>query len=361
MNKLIGHLINKLIIENNLNAEETLILLDGLDEQGRAVLYSAAREICDRIYGRKVFMRGLVEFSNYCKNDCLYCGIRRSNAGAHRYRLTPETILGCCRDGYEMGFRTFVLQSGEDEWWDDNRITALVRDMRKKFPDSAITLSVGEKSRETFQKYFDAGADRYLLRHETADECHYMKLHPSDMSWSRRIKCLHDLREIGFQVGAGFMVGSPYQKTEHLVKDLMFLKKFNPHMVGIGPFLPHSETPFAHEAAGTVERTLDMVAITRILLPKVLLPATTALGTLTPDGREYALNAGANVVMPNLSPKAIRADYAIYDNKISTGEEAAENCAAIKDRLKHAGYVPEYGRGDHPDYALRDYGIESDV
>jgi len=359
MNTLISDLINKLIGDNDLNAEETFLLLEGLDELGREMLYSAARKLCDKIYGRKVFMRGLVEFSNYCKNDCLYCGIRRSNAGAHRYRLTPETILECCSTGHSMGFRTFVLQSGEDEWWDENRMSALISDMRRSFPDSAITLSIGEKSRKTYQKYFNAGADRYLLRHETADECHYMKIHPSDMSWSRRMKCLNDLREIGFQVGAGCMVGSPFQKTEHLVKDLMFFKKFDPHMVGIGPFLPHSGTPFAKEPAGTVDRTLDMVAITRLLLPKVLLPATTALGTLTPDGREYALNAGANVVMPNLSPKAVRADYAIYDNKISTGEEAAENCAAINDRILHAGYEPEYGRGDHPDYAVPDYRLRS--
>ncbi len=351
-------ILEKLASENTLNTEETLALLNGLNAERRERLYSAAKELRDKIYGRKIFMRGLVEFSNYCINNCLYCGIRRSNEHAHRYRLTPETILECCKTGHALGFRTFVLQSGEDEWWNDDRMTALISSIRTSFPDCAITLSIGEKPRETYQRYYDAGADRYLLRHETADECHYMKLHPSEMSWRRRIECLHNLSEIGFQVGAGFMVGSPFQTKEHLVKDLMFLKELNPHMVGIGPFLPHSETPFAQEAAGTVETTLDMVAITRLLLPKVLLPATTALGTLSPDGREYALNSGANVLMPNLSPQAVRADYAIYDNKISTDQEAGENCAAIEERLDRAGYVPEYGRGDHPDYMVRDYGLD---
>lgn len=347
--------LDKLIAEHNLTQQEMHTLIERLDDGMRKTLYGAAGELRDGIYGRRVFMRGLIEFSNYCKNDCLYCGIRRSNQGAHRYRLSPEAILEQCRVGHEMGFRTFVLQSGEDEWWTDDRTVVLIRTIRTAFPDSAITLSIGEKSRETYQKYYDAGADRYLLRHETADDCHYNRLHPSDMRLADRMQALTDLREIGFQVGAGFMVGSPFQTTENLVLDLLFLKKFNPHMVGIGPFLPHSETPFAHEPAGTVERTLDMVAITRLLLPEVLLPATTALGTLDSEGREYALNAGANVVMPNLSPQENRKDYAIYDNKISTGEEAAESRAALEARLKRAGYIPEYGRGDHTTWQERNY------
>lgn len=347
-------LIEKLIAENDLGANELLSLITGLagsDAGLRGRLWSAAGGQRDRIYGRRVYMRGLIEFSNYCKNDCLYCGIRRSNTGARRYRLSRETILECCRAGHGMGFRTFVLQSGEDPGWDDDRIAGLVGDIHSEFPDSAITLSIGEKTREAYQKFYDAGADRFLLRHETADSCHYAALHPRDMELKSRIRCLTDLREIGYQVGAGFMVGSPFQTPENLVRDLLFLKEFNPHMVGIGPFLPHSETPFAAEKAGTIEQTLDMVAITRLLLPKVLLPATTALGTLDPEGREYALNAGANVVMPNLSPVENRKDYAIYDNKISTGEEAAESRASLEKRLRAAGYIPEYGRGDHIDWS----------
>lgn len=343
-----------LIAENTLGGEGLSALITGLDDGLRARLYSAAGELRDRIYGRVVYMRGLIEFSNYCKNDCLYCGIRRSVAGARRYRLSRETILERCRIGYDMGFRTFVLQSGEDPGWDDDSVTELVRAIRAGFQDCAITLSIGEKSREAYQKFYDAGADRYLLRHETADPCHYAMLHPEDMKLASRMRCLMDLREIGYQVGAGFMVGSPFQTVNNLVQDLLFLKSFNPHMVGIGPFLPHSETPFAAEKSGTVEQTLDMVAITRLLLPEVLLPATTALGTLDPVGREYALNSGANVVMPNLSPLENRKDYAIYDNKISTGEEAAESRAALEKRLRAAGYIPEYGRGDHKNWS-REY------
>lgn len=346
----------RLIKRNDLGGEELLSLITDLDDGLRARLYSAAGELRDRIYGRAVFMRGLIEFSNYCKNDCLYCGIRRSVAGARRYRLSRETILERCRIGHDMGFRTFVLQSGEDPGWDDDSVTELVRAIRAGFPDCAITLSIGEKSRGAYQKFYDAGADRYLLRHETADPCHYAMLHPGEMKLESRLRCLMDLRGIGYQVGAGFMVGSPFQTVKNLVQDLLFLKNFKPHMVGIGPFLPHSETPFAAEKSGTVEQTLDMVAITRLLLPDVLLPATTALGTLDPEGREYALNAGANVVMPNLSPMENRKDYAIYDNKVSTGEEAAESRAALEKRLRAAGYVPEYGRGDHRSWS-REYNL----
>lgn len=339
--------IEKLITSGDLDGEGLLSIISGLDERQRLRLYSAAGELRDRVYGRRVYMRGLIEFSNYCKNDCLYCGIRRSNIAARRYRLSQEAILDRCRIGHGMGFRTFVLQSGEDPVWDDGRVVELVRDIRGEFPDCAITLSIGEKTRQSYQSFYDAGADRYLLRHETADPRHYAMLHPDEMRLESRMRCLTDLREIGYQVGAGFMVGSPGQTPKNLVQDLLFLKSFNPHMVGIGPFLPHSATPFAAEKAGTVEQTLDMVAITRLLLPEVLLPATTALGTLDPEGREYALNAGANVVMPNLSPMENRKDYAIYDNKISTGEEAAESRAALEKRLRSAGYIPEYGRGDH--------------
>jgi biotin synthase len=347
----------KLISENNLTEDELLTLIENIGGELRDRLYRAASRERDGVYGRLVFMRGLIEFSNHCKNDCLYCGLRRSNCGVHRYRLTPEQIIECCENGHEMGFRSFVLQSGEDSWYSDDVMCDTVREIRRRFPESAITLSVGEKSLDTYRCYFNAGADRYLLRHETADDKHYSQLHPSGMLLSTRMQCLKDLRSVGFQVGAGFMVGAPYQTARHLAKDLVFLKSFNPHMVGIGPFIPQSATPFAHEKAGTVQQTLDMVALTRLLLPEVLLPATTALGTLDLDGREYALNAGANVVMPNLSPKDTRKDYAIYDNKISTGEEAAETRFALEERLISAGYVPSYSRGDHSSYKQREYRL----
>lgn len=346
-------LLEKLTAENALNAGELSELVKSLDNALRPRLWAAAGALRDEIYGRRVYMRGLIEFSNYCKNDCLYCGLRRGNAAVRRYRLTPEAVLGCCRLGHGMGFRTFVLQSGEDPWWNDDRMTELIAAVRAAFPDSAITLSLGEKSREAYQRFYDAGADRYLLRHETADAAHYAMLHPPEMKLENRLRCLKDLREIGFQVGAGFMVGSPFQTSENLVQDLLFLKSFAPHMVGIGPFLPQSATPFAAEKAGTVEQTLDMVALTRLLLPYVLLPATTALGTLDPAGREYALDAGANVVMPNLSPVEHRKDYAIYDNKISSGEEAAESRSALEKRLRGAGYEPDYGRGDYIGFKRR--------
>lgn len=340
-------ILEKLIAENNLEGDELLTLLVNLDKGLRARLRNAAAETCHAIYGRHVYMRGLIEFSNHCGRDCLYCGIRRSNGDVRRYRLSQEEILECCQIGHGMGFRTFVLQSGEDPWWNDERTTELVRQIRHGFPDSAITLSLGEKSRQAYEIFYQAGADRYLLRHETADPEHYARLHPSEMRLESRMRCLMDLREIGFQVGAGFMVGSPFQTAENLVSDLLFLKNFSPHMVGIGPFLPHSATPFADKAAGTLEQTIDMVAMTRLLLPKSLLPATTALGTLDLQGREIALCSGANVVMPNLSPTENRGDYAIYDGKISTGEEAAESRAALEDRLRKVGSLPEYSRGDH--------------
>lgn len=343
-------ILKKLIRENNLERWELLSLITGFDEGLRARLYTAAAGLCREIYGRRVYLRGLIEFSNYCERDCFYCGIRRSNGSVRRYRLSHEGILECCRIGHEMGFRTFVLQSGEDPWWDNERTAGLVRLIRSDFPDSAITLSLGEKTRSAYEKFFEAGADRYLLRHETADPCHYSRLHPDNMRLENRIRCLMDLREIGFQVGAGFMVGSPFQTAENLAQDLLFLKSFNPHMVGIGPFLPHSGTPFADKVAGSLEQTIDMVAITRLLLPESLLPATTALSTLDLRGREQALCAGANIVMPNLSPAENRRDYAIYDNKISTGDEAAESRGALENHLRKTGLTADYSRGDHISY-----------
>ena len=321
-------------------------LLTTSDPQAIEELFAEACRVRDEVYGRKVFMRGLVEITNHCKNDCLYCGIRRSTP-CHRYRLTKEQILDCCRTGHRLGFRTFVLQGGEDGWMSDEVVCDIIASIKKEFSDSAITLSLGERGRESFRRLFEAGADRYLLRHETADAAHYAHLHPSGMSFEHRMQCLHDLRDIGFQVGAGFMVGSPGQTLATLKKDLQFIQDFHPEMVGIGPFIPASGTPFEHERAGSVEMTLRLLALIRILHPHVLLPATTALGTLHPSGRERAVMAGANVVMPNLSPQDTRALYSIYNNKLSTGSEAAESAADIRLRLKAIGMETPVDRGDY--------------
>ena len=309
-------------------------------------LKEEAVRIREIYYGKKVFTRGLIEYTNYCKNDCYYCGIRKSNTNAKRYRLTEDEIMACCENGYELGFRTFVLQGGEDAYYTDDRMVAIIKKIKEAYPECALTLSIGEKSYESYKRFREAGADRYLLRHETANEEHYRKLHPEKMSLAVRKNCLYDLKKLGYQVGAGMMVGSPYQTTEDLAEDLVFLKELQPEMVGIGPFIPHHDTQFAKEPAGSVEMTLFLLAVIRILLPKVLLPATTALGTMDPLGREKGLQAGANVVMPNLSPVKNRKQYELYDNKICTGEEAAE-CRGCMGRLvASVGYELVTERGD---------------
>lgn len=300
----------------------------------------------ERYYGKKVYIRGLIEFTNYCINDCFYCGIRRSNKNADRYRLEKSEILDCCKEGYELGFRTFVLQGGEDGYFSDEKICSIVQEIKRFYPDCAVTLSVGEKSRDGYQAYFDAGADRYLLRHETADGGHYAKLHPKELSAENRRRCLYDLKEIGYQVGTGFMVGSPYQTADNLALDMMFIKSLQPHMVGIGPFVPHHDTPFGNEKAGTLGLTLFMLGLIRLTLPPVLLPATTALGTIDPQGREKGVLAGANVVMPNLSPLNVREKYLLYDNKICIGCESAQSVEDLKKRMSQIGYDVVVDRGD---------------
>lgn len=338
--------IDKLHKEHTLTKEEWITLIEGRTPRLSEYLLSLAREERHRYYGHDVYVRGLIEFTNYCKNDCLYCGIRKSNGNAHRYRLTEEDILKCCHEGYELGFRTFVLQGGEDGYYTDERITHLIRMIKERYPDCAITLSIGEKSKESYQAYFDAGADRYLLRHETYNHEHYRKLHPANLSPEHRQQCLCDLKDIGYQIGCGFMVGSPYQTAEHLAEDMLFMKELNPHMIGIGPFIPHHDTPFAGEAAGTLELTLYMLGLIRLMIPKVLLPATTALGTIHPKGRELGILAGANVVMPNLSPTEVRKDYLLYDNKICTGDESAQCRHCLEMRMKSVGYQVVTDRGD---------------
>lgn len=315
----------------------------------RAELAALAGTLRERHYGKKVYFRGLIEFTSYCKNDCYYCGLRRSNQNAVRYRLTEPEILDCCNRGHELGFRTFVLQGGEDPYFTDERLCGVVSEIKRRYPDCAVTLSVGERSRASYRRLFDAGADRYLLRHETASPEHYARLHPATLSLENRKRCLYDLREIGYQVGAGFMVQSPEQSYDTLAEDFVFLRELRPHMVGIGPFIPQKDTPFRDRPAGTAERTLILLSLLRLLLPQALLPATTALGTVDPLGREKGLRAGANVVMPNLSPVVHRKDYALYDNKICTGEEAAECLGCLSRRIASAGFAPDFSRGDHAD------------
>ena len=322
-------------------------LLQLIDHEGDdTALFEAADQVRREHYGTDVFLRGLIEFTNYCRNDCYYCGIRRSNRCAERYRLTPEQILSCCDNGYAMGFRTFVLQGGEDPRNTDEAICSLVDQIKTRYPDCAVTLSIGEKSRSSYQAYFNAGADRYLLRHETATDAHYRRLHPEELSLENRKRCLFDLKDIGFQVGAGFMVGSPGQTTKELLADLRFLQQLQPDMIGIGPFIPHHETPFAQEKPGTLELTLRMLSILRLMFPYVLLPATTALGTISPIGRELGLKAGANVMMPNLTPTDARKNYDLYDNKICMDEDAGKCRGCQENRVKSVGYRIVSDRGD---------------
>lgn len=350
MNGSLLPLIDELAKNQTLTDEQFLQLLAGIktaDEETQVYLYQKADAVRQTYYGKDVYLRGLIEFSNYCKNDCYYCGIRRSNKCADRYRLDKDQILDCCEKGYELGFRTFVLQGGEDPYYTDERICDIVTAIKAAHPDCAVTLSIGEKERASYQAYFDAGADRYLLRHETADFEHYSKLHPAELSAEHRQKCLYDLKEVGFQIGCGIMVGSPEQTDQHILEDLRFMEKLQPHMIGIGPFIPHKDTPFRDKKAGTLEDTLHLLAILRLMFPSCLLPATTALGTIHPLGREMGIKAGANVVMPNLSPTNVREKYLLYDGKICTGDEAAECRFCMQRRMEKIGYTVVESRGDH--------------
>ena len=339
-------LIDRLRKETVLPREELGILLSTMTKEDAGYLYRNADEVRREHYGTDVYIRGLIEFTNYCRNDCLYCGIRRSNTRAQRYRLTTEEILDCCDKGYLLGFRTFVLQGGEDLFFTDEKICAIVSEIKKRHPDCAVTLSIGERQRESYEAFFKAGADRYLLRHETINPAHYRLLHPKELTIENRRQCLNDLREIGFQVGCGMMVGSPYQTLDYILDDLYFMKDFRPHMIGIGPFIPHADTPFHDRERGTLEDTLRLLAIIRLMNPRVLLPATTALGTIYPLGREMGIQAGANVVMPNLSPTGVRDKYMLYDGKICTGDEAAECRRCMELRMEKIGYHVVSARGD---------------
>lgn len=339
-------IIDRLVSAHALPTDDYAYLLEHSTADGRARLAREAVAACTAVYGARVFTRGLIEFSNYCKNDCLYCGIRRSNASCTRYRLTPEAIFACTDEGYKLGFRTFVLQSGEDGWFEDARLCAIVDHIKTAHPDCAITLSAGERSRESYAALRQAGADRYLLRHEAIDQALYRSLHPSSMSWENRLRCLDDLRDLGYAVGVGFMVGAPGQTAQHLAEDLAFIERFQPEMCGIGPFVPHHATPFANEAPGSVELTCLLLSIIRLIRPTVMLPATTALETVDGQGREKGVLSGANVVMPNLSPLGVRHAYELYDNKACTGDEAAEGWKSLEARMRAIGFELAVDRGD---------------
>lgn len=340
-------LIDRLEKKHVLSKQEFTRLIANRHPELDQYLFAKAVAASRQIFGNNIYIRGLIELSNYCKNDCFYCGIRRSNRHIERYRLTAEQVLECCQTGYELGFRTFVVQGGEDAYFTDERLEKIIRTIKSRYPDCALTLSVGEKPWASYQAYYDAGADRYLLRHETANREHYSQLHPAALSLAYRQQCLYNLKKIGFQVGCGIMVGSPYQTASNLAEDLLFMRELEPEMVGIGPFIPQHDTPFADQPAGTLELTRFMLGLVRLMLPYTLLPSTTALATIHPQGRELGILAGANVVMPNLSPREVRKKYLLYDHKICTEDEAAEGFADLQQKIVTIGYKLIVDRGDY--------------
>lgn len=323
--------------KNRILPDESLINILESDLYDKA-LFSEADTVRRSVYGIDIYIRGLIEFTNYCKNNCYYCGIRRDNKNAERYRLSSDDIFKCCSEGYSLGYRTFVLQGGEDMYYNNEKICSIVYRIKSAYPDCAVTLSIGERSKESYKAFFNAGASRYLLRHETADEAHYARLHPNEMSLKNRKRCLWNLKEIGYQVGSGFMVGSPYQTVHNLISDIRFLKELDPDMIGIGTYITHKDTPFANRSNGSFSLTIRLIAILRLMFPYALIPATTALGTIHPQGREIALKAGANVIMPNLSPFDIRRKYSLYDNKKFTGAESAQSKEILEKKAESLGY-----------------------
>lgn len=343
---MMEYLIDKLEVEGSLAKEEYVTLLSNISPAASEYLFEKSRKASKKYFGNRIYTRGLIEFTNYCNNNCYYCGIRSGNRNVERYRLSREEILDCCREGYALGFRTFVLQGGEDSFYTDSKMLEIISEIKGNYPDCALTLSVGEKSEASYKAFHDAGADRYLLRHETADERHYGMLHPKAQTLQTRKECLWMLKSIGYQVGTGFMVGSPFQTLHNLAEDLLFIKEFSPEMIGIGPFIPHHDTPFGDKAQGSFELALFLIGILRLMIPNALIPATTALGTINPLGREKGILAGANVVMPNLSPVKVRKKYELYDNKICTGEEAAECRFCLQNRMESIGYEIVTERGD---------------
>lgn len=349
MTEKLKSLVDRLEKERRLEPEEYAFLLAGFDDRLLEYINGRAAEVTKRVFGNGIYIRGLIEISNYCHNDCYYCGIRRSNLNVERYRLSKAEVLECCRLGNDLGFRTFVLQGGEDAGLSDKVIEEMITAIHAEFPGNAITLSLGERSSEAYRRFFEAGANRYLLRHETADKEHYRYLHPAGMSFDNRVRSLHDLKEIGFQTGTGMMIGSPGQTVGTLAEDVAFIEKLKPEMIGIGPYMPQCDTPFANEPAGSTDMTLLLISIFRLMFPAALIPATTALASAEPEGRGRGVLAGANVIMPNLSPESYRAKYAIYDNKNSFGLEAAEGLKELEKELNSIGYRISWDRGDFGD------------
>lgn len=339
-------LIDRLASGHTLDLGDYEYIIANRNDSAASYLAHLACEARAEIYGNAVFLRGLIEISNICRNDCLYCGIRKSNTSCDRYRLSSAEILECVDEGYSLGYRTFVMQGGEDGYYTDSILCDLIREIKKRYPECAVTLSLGERSLESYRSLKEAGADRYLLRHETADKEHYSKLHPSEMSFRHRMDCLSHLKNTGYQVGCGFMVGSPFQTYATLAEDLKFIQDFRPDMCGIGPFIPHKDTPFANEPAGTAELTCYLLSVIRLIHPPILLPSTTALATIDPDGRERGIQSGANVIMPNLSPFSIRKKYELYDNKLSFGSESAQCIRDLDTKMRSMGYRIVTDRGD---------------
>ncbi|KAF0224587.1 MAG: biotin synthetase [Erysipelotrichaceae bacterium] len=325
-------------------------LLDHISMRELPYLMMKARELTDQIYGKEIFFRGLIEITNVCSQGCYYCGLQSGNNLVNRYRMSETAILSTVEEGYQLGFRSFVWQGGEDAGLTDEWLCSLIRKFRADYPDCVVTLSIGERSRASYQALYDSGLDRCLLRHESASKSLYEKLHPQWMSFDHRMQCLQDLKDIGYWVGAGFLINPPFQKNADLVEDLMFIQRFQPHMCGIGPFIPHPDTKFRDEEAGYGNQTAVMLALVRLIVPEVLLPATTALATVDALGRSKGLNSGGNVVMPNLTAPDIRKLYEIYAQKKNWGDEAAENVKrAIRD-IEELGYIPALTRGDHISY-----------
>lgn len=345
MNK-VYELIDKLSDTRSLTVEEYAYLIDNRTKGAQEYLREKADGVRREIYSNSVYIRGLIEISNICKNNCYYCGIRGENSNCERYRLLPQQIYECCEYGYKLGFRTFVLQGGEDMFFTDDVLCELIKQIKKSFPECAVTLSLGERSKESYQALWEAGADRYLLRHEAVNETLYNKLHPQELSLKNRLNCLYNLKEIGYQVGCGFMVGAPFQTSRHIAEDLKFIEEFKPHMCGIGPFVPHKDTVFRNEKHGSADLTCYLLSVLRVMHPHILLPATTALGTVEQNGREMGILSGANVIMPNLSPEDVRQKYDLYDNKLSTGAESAENLKDLQSRMEKIGFKIEISRGD---------------
>ncbi len=341
-------IISKLYKTQNADFDEILYLLkDYENDVVRQELFNLSSEVTEKIFNKKIYIRGLIEYSNICKNDCYYCGIRKSNFNAQRYRLTKEEILTSCENGYKMGFRTFVLQGGEDGFFNDDLVSQIIIEIKKRYPECALTLSMGEKSYESYKRFFECGADRYLLRHESIDSKHYSLLHPDELSIKSRVECLNALKEIGYQVGCGFMVGSPYQTLENIVQDIMFTKNFKPQMIGVGPFISHKDTPFCNFKNGDYRLTVFILGILRLMNPFALIPATTALNSISKTGRIEGLKAGANVIMPNLSPYDVRDKYTLYNGKLSTGFEGAESVISLEEEIKNAGFRISFERGDY--------------